>query len=194
MAKYKVGDKVRIIDDWSKGNGSQNWDGKMDHWLGQVMTIRDIVGTSTYYMVEDKGENGLSGWSWSEKMIAEKVEDGCMNIKETLKTGEFVRMRNGDVALVMRDTVKESDYFMLMSDEKWYVLQDYTDDLKYKYTSEKARDIMEVITPEFNLAFLSNWKHEVSVGTVRWKREEKKKMTVAEIAKALGYDVEIIKG
>lgn len=37
--KYKVGDKVRIID---KRNSLMNCLGKMDCWLGKVMTIEKV--------------------------------------------------------------------------------------------------------------------------------------------------------
>ena len=49
--KYKVGDKVRIVSD--KSGGNWNPSGKMDKWLGKVMTIRGIRGDS-YMMEEDK--------------------------------------------------------------------------------------------------------------------------------------------
>ena len=39
LMKYKVGDKVRIIGKWIAGC-NQNNEGKMDKWLGKVMTIK----------------------------------------------------------------------------------------------------------------------------------------------------------
>ena len=36
MAKYKVGDKVRIVSE----RPAENWNSEMDKWLGRVMTIR----------------------------------------------------------------------------------------------------------------------------------------------------------
>lgn len=38
MEKYKVGDKVRIVDKWKDGC-YQNLKGKMDKWLGKVMSF-----------------------------------------------------------------------------------------------------------------------------------------------------------
>lgn len=66
--KYKVGDKVRIVSKWSKGC-CQNSRGKMDKWLGKVMTVR-YVGDLAYRMVEDSTENGGYGWFWNENCIA----------------------------------------------------------------------------------------------------------------------------
>lgn len=56
---YKVGDKVRIVSKWVKGC-YENSEGKMDKWLGKVMTI-DRTFNNFYKMKEDKGE-GLFLW------------------------------------------------------------------------------------------------------------------------------------
>ena len=59
MAKYKVGDKVRIV---GYRTFLMNSFGEMDKWLGKVMTVRGI-------------ERGSHGW-WK---IAAKIKDaaGC---------------------------------------------------------------------------------------------------------------------
>lgn len=68
MAKYKIGDKVRIV---GYRTFHMNNFGKMDKWLGKVMTIRGIYrGLDGYRMVEDYGENVGHGWLWDESMIA----------------------------------------------------------------------------------------------------------------------------
>ena len=66
--KYKAGDKVRIVSKWGKGC-HENADGKMDKWLGKVMTVRD-VGITLYRMVEDIEDNEWGGWAWTENCIA----------------------------------------------------------------------------------------------------------------------------
>lgn len=71
MAKYKVGDKVRIVSERT----AEHWNPQMDKWLGRVMTIRsDEIDYCTmehfgYKMKEDKSE-GLYGWHWWDDMIA----------------------------------------------------------------------------------------------------------------------------
>lgn len=71
MAKYKVGDKVRIVSERT----AEHWNPQMDKWLGRVMTIRsDEIDYCTmehfgYKMKEDKSE-GLYGWFWWDDMIA----------------------------------------------------------------------------------------------------------------------------
>ena len=66
--KYKVGDRVRIVSKWGDGC-NQNLKGKMDKWLGKVMTVRD-AGVAFCSMVEDSTENGGYGWFWNENCIA----------------------------------------------------------------------------------------------------------------------------
>lgn len=70
MAKYKVGDKVRIVSERT----AENWNSEMDKWLGQVMTIRSDeinchTGRHIYKMEEDKREVCF-GWNWWDDMIA----------------------------------------------------------------------------------------------------------------------------
>ena len=72
MAKYKVGDKVRIVDNRT---GPMNNFGKMDKWLGKVVTIRECL-LSGYWMEEDYGENIGYGWCWDDDMISGLAEPG----------------------------------------------------------------------------------------------------------------------
>jgi len=72
MAKYKVGDKVRIVD---SRTDRMNYFGRMDKWLGKVMTIRECL-LSGYWMEEDFGENIGFGWLWDDDMISGLVEPG----------------------------------------------------------------------------------------------------------------------
>ena len=72
MAKYKVGDKVRIV---CYRTFLMNSFGKMDKWLGKVMTVRGIErDLHGYWMVEDCGENKGHGWLWVDSMIAGLAE------------------------------------------------------------------------------------------------------------------------
>lgn len=76
MAKYKVGDKVWIVD---HRTDNMNHFGEMDKWLGKVMTIRDL-SLSGYWMEEDSGENIGFGWYWDDSMIsglAEPAREPC---------------------------------------------------------------------------------------------------------------------
>lgn len=73
MAKYKVGDVVKIVELPIFINCSErNTSGNMDHWAGKTMTIREVTSGDRYYMEEDVGETSCNrdpGWIWNETMI-----------------------------------------------------------------------------------------------------------------------------
>lgn len=71
--RYKIGDVVRIVSSWNDNCG-QNMHGRMDHWLGKTMTIRDI-GDFEYKMEEDIDENGGDGWYWNDWCIEGYADD-----------------------------------------------------------------------------------------------------------------------
>lgn len=96
MAKYKVGDKVRIVNHRTMYMGIP---GGMDKWLGKTMTIRTILPFG-YFMVEDREENFCMGWYWDDDMIAglakpkQKKESGLrvvIRFDENLTTARMIR-------------------------------------------------------------------------------------------------------
>ena len=74
MAKYKVGDKVRI----KNGPSIDTWPDDMMDWAGKVMTIRDVHGVNLYgttiYSMEEDNVNGFECRYWYENMIAGLAE------------------------------------------------------------------------------------------------------------------------
>lgn len=71
MAKYKIGDKVRIV---SKRT-ADHWNPEMDKWLGRVMTIRSderdyLTGGHFGYRMEEDQRERILGWYWWDDMIA----------------------------------------------------------------------------------------------------------------------------
>ena len=79
MAKYKVGDKVRIVSE----RPQRYWNPEMDKWLGKTMTItgsgRNRDGETYYRMFEDRTFEHI-WWYWYEDMIsglAEPVRQPC---------------------------------------------------------------------------------------------------------------------
>lgn len=62
---YRPGDKVRIKNHWV--SSTYNHEGRMDKYLGTVMTIRCVESPSIYKMKEDVEDNCGLGWSWSTK-------------------------------------------------------------------------------------------------------------------------------
>lgn len=72
MAKYKVGDKVRIV---SK-RPQRCWNPYMDKHLGKTMTIikSGINDNGVYYYIEEDRDDFLGHWYWYEDMIAGLAE------------------------------------------------------------------------------------------------------------------------
>ena len=74
MAKYKVGDRVRIVSTPRLAR----WNGVMNKWLGETMTITSVnvnsKGEIFYRMAEDRGDFYGCGWCWYEDMISGLAE------------------------------------------------------------------------------------------------------------------------
>ena len=72
MAKYKCGDKVRIV---SK-RPQRNWNPYMDKYLGKTMTIikSGINAEGAYYCMDEDRGDFLGHWCWYEDMIAGLAE------------------------------------------------------------------------------------------------------------------------
>lgn len=102
MAKYKVGDRVLIVNHRTR---RMDVFGDMDKWFGKTMTIRRILPLG-YFMVEDREENCCEGWYWDDEMIAglaepEKPADenlsvaiqfhGRLTVAELVKGGKVVK-------------------------------------------------------------------------------------------------------
>ena len=72
MAKYKVGDEVRIV---SK-RPQKDWNPDMDKYLGKTATIikSGINYNGVYYYIEEDRDDFLGHWCWYEDMIAGLAE------------------------------------------------------------------------------------------------------------------------
>jgi len=71
--EYKVGDKV-IISEGLREHPERNSQGEMDHWIGEVMTVRKTEtnpfhNCTIYRTEEDIDERSGRGWVWFEDMI-----------------------------------------------------------------------------------------------------------------------------
>lgn len=68
LRTLRPGDRVKIVDQWLYHPGYQNTNGKMDHWLGKIMTVRSRYNLGVK-MVEDVHELNGDGWSWNHTLI-----------------------------------------------------------------------------------------------------------------------------
>lgn len=79
ISMLQVGDKIRVVNIWPVG-GRQNNSGLMDKYLGQILTVREIVPTEKFCRVlEDMSDRNYSptekGWAWYSELIDEIVFD-----------------------------------------------------------------------------------------------------------------------
>ena len=136
----------------------------------------------------------------SRKLIQE-LESRRMGMKlKDLHSGYVVALRDGSIWAVAR----AGNFERILVDGKrsWsYLDRSYNEDLTLKSSVEgviggnKSRDIVKVY------GLVSNprhWQEASSIGSglcwrpLLWERKEARKLTVSQIAKLLGYDVEVV--
>lgn len=119
---------------------------------------------------------------------------------EDLKSGYIVKRRSGELRMVMR--AGQFTKILVGAAGKWCYLSDYDANLKRKHGSncsteqlrhEREKDIVEVYGLQQGVR---NYGETLALSTenrqLLWKRQEARRMTMAEIVKALGYDIEIV--
>ena len=95
--RFEVGDKVIVA---RKGT-TWNTNGKMDKWLGRVMTI-GYKDEDSYQMEEDQNENDGDGWWWSDEDLepaefsVQVTKCGNKMIAKNLITGGTAEVKCGD--------------------------------------------------------------------------------------------------
>lgn len=178
MSKFKVGDRVRRTKDFTGG------------YCGLPNIPRGTLGTVIGGVSLDCPRVKFDGYPVvnSDVNYMELVQF----TKADLKSGYLVQYRNGELRLV----VETSDGgFVLLSGECmiYNSSSSYNDELRYSCTA-LPNDIMKVYglpkRAENGSVLFTDGRELI------WQREEKpaaKKMTVSEVCKALGYDVEIVK-
>ena len=169
--KYKVGDKVKVIDKLKKSRVSYRgtFVPDMDIYLGKTIEIEEVDD-------EDK-DYYSNGWHWTDEMIERKENEKYnMFTKDDLENGDIIFLRNGNELIVYNDNELcdlESDYFNPLNN-----LEDLEEDLTYE--DDEDYDVVEVKRPS-------------GYDTMFERKEEVKEMTVSEISKKLGYEVKIVK-
>ena len=168
MAKYNVGDKVRVKK-VVKGTYPFSWnrDGEMDHWCGQIMTIRAIESNGAYRMKEDFNENNNIGWFWKEDWL----EPITYFTKSDLKTGMVVKLRDGDFYLVYGER--------LFSDYGYREIDNYNEDLTHTFGGDRC-DIVEVYDVNNYASGLKDILDHP--GTLIWSREPNEREISSEEA------------
>lgn len=163
----KVGDKVLLKN--KRGDG-WNSEGKMDHYMGRVVTI-DEMNDGDFKIKEDDGNNDPLKWCFDYDDIELKVN--CLELND-LQFADILTLRNGQRYVIANDHM-----FGYYDDDDFDC--DY---LKYKFNNNLTSASIDT---SFDIIKVERY------GQVIYEREAAKKMTVSEICKKLGYDVEIVK-
>ena len=116
-------------------------------------------------------------------------------VKSNLKTGMIVTTRDKREYVVFRDALStyegSGDVIVNGQTKNWDRLDDYNDNLKIK-SGAGYSDIVKVEQANHPYSFM-DIDYDKSSRKLLWERKAPKKMTVSEIAEALGYEIEIIK-
>ena len=116
----------------------------------------------------------------NEITVVEYKEDNKMELKE----GMIIECRNGERYL-LRTACEE----LVASSNNKYMSVDYDEELNENRYFDKNFDVMKIYTS--NALILNNLFNDTYLECI-WERKEPKKMTLAQISEALGYEVEVI--
>lgn len=157
--------------------------------------------TSSYYDTwADCGDD-----EWEEAaVLAEKIAElatpeleklGVINVKFTkkdLQAGDIIELRNGNKYIVLHERFVK----IYASENAWMDPESYSDDMRYvkgMAVCSQDWDIMKVYRCD-SPAWKPWCMDTMTKFQVMFDREKStKKMTVAEICKELGYEVEVVK-
>lgn len=170
---------------------------------GDVLKVSgEYTGSDCVYVLEKDQPRSSGqrpgGYKWNylvnEYVVLEGYvkEDINMFTKKDLRTGDIIEHRNGDKYMVMLG-VGPDEADVLVRKSGYNKLSKWRDDLTEKvYDSDW--DIMKVWRPKH--ACRVHWPETFNERAyeLMFERKEVQKLTVAEIAERLGYEVEVIEG
>lgn len=192
--KYKIGDRVRIVNNWNKDveySTRENEDGDMDEYLGTVMTIVDAKvnsrGIKAYCMKEDNGR-----WFWFEHMIKCKEENKLFG-KSDLVNGDILIMRNDERYIVMKNYGgADCDTWISMKGCGWCDPNSFSENLIVDgWGANATYDIVKVMRPTARYVNPYNYM-EKEYDVVFDRNAERKKMTIENIERELGYKIAVV--
>lgn len=114
--------------------------------------------------------------------VVEYKEDNKMELKE----GMIVEYRNGNRYLLRRNLNESTLIFSKI--DRWFATT-YDEELNENKYHNEDLDIMKVYESK---AYVLNSLFDDDYLECIWERKEPKKMTLAQISEALGYEVEVI--
>lgn len=135
--ELKVGQKVRIKT-YNRRPGYWNSHGKMDKYMGKVVTIRRVSDTSVK-IKEDKNENCDTGWSWG---ISDFVP--LKFTKSDLQDGMMLGTANGERYLWLYGE-RKADFKEVLWDKAWMEKE------VKEITAEEAAELLKEKFPEYEV-------------------------------------------
>lgn len=180
MAKFKVGDKVRVVST-AHSPGIHN----RDHFIGKTLTIKSVNPNGTSWNPD--GHYGFGGDA-SIYVFYDNELELVYFTKADLKDGMVVEYRKGKRRLVFNGTFTGIDGYLELSD--------FNDDLMYTadltLCDSRDYDIVKV----YDIKFVGKIPDIFDIHNLEliWERpeEEYKEMTVEEIEKALGCKIKVV--
>lgn len=133
---------------------------------------------------EDGKQSSVDRIRYVVREIVEE-EEKMENVKQLLKNGDMVITRDGEKYIFMKDYLGQNVF--KDKDGEFCYLASYDENLSCKLDDFT---VIEIKQPKQQR---TGWFNEAEYET-KWKREEVKEMTVAEIEKELGYKVKVVKG
>ena len=187
---YQVGDVVMVVKDWEQAKGGvtrPNAQGEMDCFLGTFLTIEEAIHRDDGTRYFCKGNT----WVWCDKMFVPVFVNDRIN-PDVLMTGDSIRLIDGDGM--------ERHYQVLKDTPRGTLLRNNPGDKSSVVMSIKMMPRLlpgtKVIIKrrEHNADFVDMHDDDgnIILSTV-YKSVKAKKMTMAEVCKELGYDIELVK-
>lgn len=203
--KFKVGDEVKVIDN----NEKRVW---LKHLVGKKYKIQKLYKCANpdkhcydigeeYVIPEDQlelvthkfkvGDLGL--WAIEYDDIEENIinfEDfdwsDFMSKKEftkaDLKNGDVVKLADGDIGIVIRDT--DTIIYKEERDSMYYL----SDDLVFDNGNKIVAVRRPIVNPDCSFTTFTYER-----GELVYERKEVEEMTLEEVCKALGKEIKIVK-
>lgn len=88
IRELSPGMRVKIVDQWVAGC-CQNVEGHMDKYLGQIVTVSEIVGGDVF--IEEDKDDEWQRWFWNSHCFDHTVEDEFEDF-EPASDSEFISL------------------------------------------------------------------------------------------------------
>lgn len=178
MSKFKIGDKVKVIDDgkshfmcggWAEHHGMTNYVSSYvslpsNGFVGEVVAQGFHLETGREYLIGIRGEDGRE-FIVEDRGLELAAES---SLKAMLTSGRRVKLRNGNMYTVVDGAlIRPAATKLKLS---WVSINDLGKDLLSVYPKDPAWDVMEVY--EKPKLVVEYFEYHVPTEVI-WKREEK---------------------